>query len=173
MKAPQSAKLTRDLARLLVEHTDLHRQLAAVLRAKTQAVKSASLEALSDVSRQEQVIAQRIAEREGLRKKIMDALAVGRTAKGRWGRNLTLTELAKLVEPSESAALLAAAEPLRTAVAEAASAQRVASLVVGTLLMHVQWVVSAMRPKSVRSLAYAGDGRPVQVDDRALFETVG
>ncbi len=173
MKREADPKRLKDLVTLLNGLYGLHEQLLALVRSKIDAMRRADIPAMQDLSEQEQALAKRVEQREGLRRQLMDKVGHQCGLPLRAGRALSVSQLASRLGDPERTALQESARQLRTIVTKVAQANRVAGAISREVLTHLQWVFASVRPANDRPLAYSGSGEPVAATDARIFETVG
>ncbi len=163
----------KDLLRLLESIRALHKTLEGVIRLKLEAMRRADLSAMQTALERERVLTERLREREGLRRQLMDAIAKEMGLTGEPGRMLTVTGLAKGLKASSRRALWACADALSGALARTAQANRVAAVTTRALINHMQWVFGSVRPAGGSSGVYSVRGTEVPSGGTILLETVG
>ena len=173
MRRHVEPKYLRDLLRLLDGLQRLHGQLLTLIRSKIDAMRRAEISAMRELSEQEQTLARRLEEREGLRRQLMDAIGEQLGLPPRAARALSVSQLASRLPEGQRADLLDTAGKLREAVAKVAQANRVAGAISREILTHLKWVFASVRPADVRPVGYSGDGEAVGTLDARIFETVG
>jgi len=170
--AISSRRLT-DLLRLLAVLETLHQRLAKVLAAKLQAVRDADMHAAASLAPEEQAVASRIQEQDGLRRQLMDVIGVELGLPARAGRTLTISQLSSKVRDDQCVLLGKAADRLMREASRVASASRVLGQTCRGVLHHLEWVSASLRPRQDKPQGYSGAGRPVAPCDAKVFETIG
>lgn len=166
--------LARDLARLLNDLTSLHGEMVLHMRGKIEAIKHADSDRITSITAREVVLAQRVAEREGLRRQITARIVkgLGREPQGDPRQKLSVGELAEwLAEPRRSQLLVAAAG-LREKLQELERLQRTTSLITSTMLEHLGEVMRVMRGGG-KADSYSRSGRCQSGAAACVFEAVG
>jgi len=161
------------LLRLLDGLAELHVSLEWNIRSKLDAIRAADMNAVQSAMQEEQQVTDRLREREGLRKQLMDAVGAELGLARGAGRKLTVSELAARLPESSRLTLWQSAGSLRKAMAATAQANRVAGSAVRTLLHHMQWVFASIRPTGAAPLTYSKHGRMVPQGGTVALETVG
>jgi len=151
----------------------LHETLGDVIDAKLSAMKRADVHAMRDFGEQEQALAARIREREGLRRQIMDRIGDALGFVGGRARTLSAVQLADHLLDPQRRELLDATESLGRSVRRVAQINRVAGVTTREMLHHLRWVVSSVRPQRAATSGYAGDGTLVSPSDTIIFDAVG
>ena len=173
MKKPVETKRFRDLLVLLSELRKLHENLLAICQSKLGAIKKADVKAMGELSGEEQEIARRIHEREGLRRQLMDAIGDSLGLPPRTARALPVSQLAGRVPRAQAAALKEAAAKLGEAVLRVARVNRVIGAVSRGVLGHLGRVLESVGAASENSPGYSVDGKAVTVSQTQIFEAVG
>jgi hypothetical protein len=166
--------LARDLVRLLGDLTGLHGEMAMHMRDKLAAVRRADAARIQSITARENLLAEKAAEREGLRRAITARLlkSLGRPATDAGGRPVTLSRLAEMLEEPRRSQLLVAASGLREKVLEINGMHRTVSLVTSEMLNHLGEVLKVMCA-GVGTGTYSRCGRPQQAGTATVFEAVG
>lgn len=173
MTTTTEPKRMKDVIKLLrVLHT-LHTELLATVQGRIDAMKRADVRTLSELGERETAIVQRIEEREGLRRQLMDAVGEELGLPSMAARAMTVSQLAARLPVESRDALLQVGNDLRDVVTRTAQANRVAGAIAREVLNHMKWVFAAVRPKDANPAGYAGDGALVGRCDSRIFETVG
>lgn len=167
------AKRLRDLLKLLDTLATMNEQLFTLIGSKIDAMKRADLHAMRDCGEQERDMVQRMQEREGMRRQLMDAIGEEWGLSSRSARALSVTQLASRLVDSQRTALCAAADRVRKAVFKVTQANRVAGVVSREILHHLKWIFASVRPRDEKPAGYAGDGVMVPSCNTPMFETVG
>jgi|GEM_PF-1066997 len=173
MKRNKAGAKVRDLVRLLDQMRSLYAQMFAVIDEKLMAMRRSDVDAMAHAAAKERVLADRLSEREGFRKQLMDAVGDEIGLTGRSGRRLTVSQLANRLEDHHRAGLLAAADRLRKEVSKVAQANRVAGVVAREVVNHLQWVFAAVRPGEEEPSEYSKSGAVVSRSAGPLFDAVG
>jgi len=176
MVTPRVKKMStrvRDLVRLLDQMRSLYEQMFDVIDEKLAAMRRSDVEAVAVASGKERVLADRLCEREGLRKQLMDAVGSQVGFPGKSGRRLTVSQLANRLGDHDKINLTDAAGRLRAAVAKVSQANRVAGVVAREVVNHLRWVFSAVRPSGERPVGYSKAGVVVSRQSGPLFDAVG
>jgi len=167
------AKRFRDLLRLLDAFTTLNEQLFALIDSKIDAMKQADLHAMRDCGEREQEMVQRLQEREGFRRQLMDAIGGELGLSSRAARAMCITELGSRLSEPQRTALMDAADRLRKAIFKVMQANRLAGVISREILHHLKWVFAAVRPRDEKPAGYAGNGDLVPSCGTPMYETVG
>lgn len=173
MKQEIDPKRLRDLVTLLDGLHRSHEQLLALVRSKINAMRLADVSAMRDLAEQEQTLAKRVEQREGLRRQLMDKIGEQCGLSSQASRALSVSQIASRLCDPDRTALQQAAQKLRSIVTKLAQANRVAGAISREVLTHLEWVFASVRPAGGRALAYSGSGAPVAANDTRIFETVG
>lgn len=166
--------LARDLVRLLGDLSSLHGELAMHMRNKLEAIKHADAPRIQSITARETVLAQRAAEREGLRRQITARIVhlLGASGQGADGEPITLTRLAERLPEPRRSQLLVAAAGLREKLNEIGRMQATLSLVTQHMLEHLNEVLKVMCA-GVGGEVYSRSGRRQNAGTATVFEAVG
>ncbi|NLX22212.1 MAG: flagellar protein FlgN [Phycisphaerae bacterium] len=172
MARTNTDNLARDLGRLLNELMGLHAELAMHMRTKLDAIKRADTDQITAITARELVLADRVLEREGLRRQMTRQLIAGLGVGDKLEEPVRLTVLADyLPEPGRSQVLVAAAG-LRERVHEVERLRVTSSLITQEMLKHLGEVMTAMRSGGP-SDAYGRGGKRQRSGGAHVFEAVG
>ena len=163
----------RDLLRLLDELHQLHERLAELGQAKLEAIKRADRPAMQERHVEEQEVARRIQEREGLRRQMMDQVGESLGLPPRAARALPLSQLATRVAEPQRSALREAGVKLRAAVARVARINRVVGATTRGVLGHLERVLASVGEANTPRTGYRDDGTAVTGTSTTIFETLG
>lgn len=169
----QTIKGTTELVRLMDELTALHEQLLGAVCAKTEAMRRADMPAMRESGRQEQLLVERINERTGLRRQLMDMIGDQLGLPRKTARVITASQLAARLPESHRAALMAAAVRLKEAVAPVARANRMGSAIATRVVGHLKQVFASVTGAEGSAPAYSRTGGVAQRRDAMLFEALG
>lgn len=166
--------LARDLARLLGDLAGLHAELAMHMRGKLEAVKQADANRIQSITARETLLADKAAEREGLRRQITARLlqSLGRNDTRSAGESITLSQLAELLPEPRRSQLLVAAAGLREKVREIDAMRQTMSLITDEMLKHLAEVLKVMCA-GVGTDVYSRSGRRQNSGMANVFEAVG
>lgn len=169
----QPEPLARDLARLLTEMAGQYAELVACAREKIEAMRRADSEAMTAITGRELLLAQRIAQREGLRRQITRKLAECCGFERTRADALRIADLADRIEEPYRNGLLAAGAALRQNVEELQRLQQVSALITHEMLKHFGEVVLVMRGAGLATEHYTRGGRRAEQPSASVFEAVG
>ena len=175
MKSEATDNLRRradDLARLLDRLAGLHEQMLSVIERRLDAIRAADLDATCACNDEQEVLARRIHEREGMRKQLMDAIGVELGLGAKEGRALTVSQLVRNLPDCLGEQLQTARDRLRGVMGRVAHANRVSGAVSRELASHLRFVFAAVRPASGKSGHYSPNGITKNVG-AGVFETIG
>lgn len=170
----ESDLLARDLVRLLIDMTGLHGEWAMLMQRKRDAIKQADSDLINSLTARETTLAERVAEREGLRRQITNRLldSLGREPIDASGAQVSLTQLAECFPEPRRSQLLVAASGLRDKVQEVDRLHKTLSMITREMLVHMNEVIRVMCA-GVRSDIYSRSGRQQKGGAAAVFEAVG
>ncbi|MBI4716767.1 MAG: flagellar protein FlgN [Planctomycetes bacterium] len=173
MSARIDSPRLKDLIRLLAELRGLYAELFAVLGEKLAAMRGADFERMHALTQREAALTQRLSERDGFRRQLLDAIARPLGMTSRAGRSLTIAQVAAHATGRQRAELLAAADELRRSVFEVAQANRVAGAVSRSMLHHLQWVFASVQPRTEEAFVYSNGGAVPVRHDVQILDAVG
>ncbi len=178
-KSGENKRLSRrlaDMATLLGQIREQYDELFSVLDAKIAAMRKADWNALAAFNERGKAISRRIAERDGLRRQLLDAIGLDLGMAPRTGRTLNMTQLIERI-PSKyqhvAPGLRAAAESLLPALTKAAQANRVAGYIARGVVDHLRWVFEAVMPRCEGGGEYRGDGAAAMRSGPLMMDTLG
>lgn len=174
VKAPAHLDpLVRDLVRLLGDLAGLHAEMAALAREKLAAMRTADGERIAAITAREMPLADRLAEREGLRRqitrRIVETLGLARSR----ADGLRVTELADLIPEPRRSQLITAATGLRQRLEELQRLQQTNALITREMLKHLSGVMAVMCGGGPAAEGYTRGGRHAQPYTASVFEAVG
>jgi hypothetical protein len=164
--------LARDLARLLNDLGGLHAEMAGHMRDKLDAMRKADTERVSSITARELLLAEKVAEREGLRRQITRRLVETLGIRPAKAETMRISELAGLFPEPRRSQLLTAATGLRRKVEELQRLHRTNTLVTQAVLRHLSEVFAAMCVGPATE-SYTRGGRCAQHSAASVFEAVG
>jgi len=173
MKSEIDPKRLKDLVTLFDGLHKLHEQLLALIRSRIDAMKRSDVAAMQSLSEQEQLLAGRVEQREGLRRQLMDKIGEQCGLSSRAARALSVSQLAGRLDEPQRTTLQQAAQRLRGIIAKVAQANRVAGAISREVLTHLEWVFASVRPASEQPFVYSVNGQAPLANDARIFETVG
>ncbi|MBU0718320.1 MAG: flagellar export chaperone FlgN [Planctomycetes bacterium] len=162
-----------DLLTLCRGLESLYDELLITIRGKLDAMKRSDVGQMRTFNERERNLAQRIREREGLRRQLMDVIGAQLGLPAATGRALSASQLAARLEPGQSAELREIAGRLREKVTCVSSANRVAGVIARRITDHLQWVFAAVKPTGDKPAAYSGEGTITNLVQTTLFSAVG
>lgn len=170
---PQLDALVRDLARLLGDLAGLHAEMCAHAREKLAAMRKADSAGIAAITARETQLADRLAEREGLRRQITRRVAEGLGLPRAQADKLRIADLADLIPEPRRSQLLTAATGLRQRLGEFERLQRVSALITHEMLKHLSAVMTVMCGGGPAAESYTRGGRHAQPRTSSVFEAVG
>lgn len=163
----------REFTRLLDALCTLQGELAGVLQSKLEAMRGADLPAMQRLGEREAALVQRIEERNGLRKQLMDAMAQGCQLPAGAGRTMTISQICARLSGESRDGLIRVADRLRDAVDLVGRTNAIVAIVARELVDHLKWVFASVRPVDEHPTGYAGDGVVVTARSAGIFEMMG
>ncbi len=167
------SKRWRDLLKLINGLEKLHGELSIVMDAKIKAMKRSDLSTMRTLGHQEQALIERIREREGLRRQLVECLGVDLGWSIGKAKSMTLRQLLSAATNPIHDDLRTAADKLRTTMFQLTQISRVAGTVAREITHHMQCVFAAIRPKQDDPTAYTGAGVLASPIGSNMFEVVG
>jgi hypothetical protein len=166
-------RLAQELVRLLGDLSGIYGELGMHMRNKVEAIKRADADQIQSITAREFLLADRAAEREGLRRQITQRILAGLgRAHGRYA-SLKLPVLAEwLAEPRRSQLLVAAAG-LRERLEEIDRMRVTTTLITQEMLKHLGEVLSVMTSGGAGGDVYSRTGRREAGRMANVFEAVG
>jgi len=173
MKEEVPDRRLNDLLLVLDRLTVLHRELLTLIQNKIERMRTGNIDEVGAVAQHEECLIKTIAEQEGLRKQLMDAIGRGYGISPPVARNMSARQLAERLEGSLRTRLLEAAEQLKNAAREVADVNRVATLIAQQVLGHLRCVFEAVAAPDQPPDTYSPRGAMVPGSARRLFEMTG
>ena len=165
--------LARDLARLLGDLAGLHAEMAGHAREKLTAMRKADSESVAAINAREMLLAERLAEREGLRRQITRRMVEGLGLARSKADGLRVADLADLIPEPRRSQLITAATGLRQRLEELQRLQRTNALITNEMLKHLSEVMTVMCGGGPAAESYTRGGRRAQPRTASVFEAVG
>lgn len=162
-----------DLIILLDKMCGLHVELLEAVQDKTDAMKRADIHAVREACDKERALVQRIHEREGLRRQLVDVIAPRLGIAEATVRTMSVSQLATHVLSPDSDKLNKTAIKLREVMERLARANNTAGVIARNLVGHLRWVFASVRPSDETPVCYLVDGAVVSRSDTKIFEAVG
>ena len=173
MKPNAKSKHIGDLIRLLGQLRALYERLSEVVQRKLAAMKRADTAVMRRLTEEELTLADRLQERNGLRRQFMDLVGRQFDLPAGEARSLTLSQLSTRVPEPERTKLLDAAAALRAVMSRVAQLNRVAGIASREILSHLRSIAGAIRPRVDQPAGYTGKGGLVSPSSTTIFETMG
>ncbi len=161
-----------ELVRLLDELSQLHERLAGTIREKLDAMRRADMPLMREASVRQKSITDRIAERVGLRRQLMDMIGGQLGLARNTARVMTMSQLAARLGGDQAQSLRAAAKRLADAMAPAVRANRGAAAVTARVIEHLDRVFASIRGGD-QPAGYSRSGGARGARDAMLFEAMG
>ena len=154
----------RDLDNLLNELTGLHEKLLEVLQRKLVAMRQNGVDTIHECVAREGELAGRIADREGLRRRLMVLIGRDLGITEEEAQHLSIRRLASRVDEQQKLKLLVAGERLSALLKEIAKVNAVVGDFAGRMLEHYRAVFGQITQGIVQPPVYARDGdRPTSM----------
>ena len=173
MRNATKSTRTNDLIRLLGVLRVQQQQLLECVESKLEAIRQADVSAMQKLQKKERTLVDRMREREGLRRQLMDAIGRDLGWPVGAGRALHISQLAARLNDPERVQLVDAAHALRDLVFRVQRTNRIAGAVSRDVLGHLHWVLASVAPRCEKSVGYSGEGAVVTVTGTQVFEAVG
>ncbi len=159
------------LVRLLGDLAGAHEDLLAAIDAKIAAMRTADAEQIRAACLQESAIAERINEREGLRRQLVENIMRGYGLSPTAARRLSAAQIAARLGGRSGEDILTAAGRLKELTGAVTRRNHVAQLIAQNVLRHVKHVFTAMTGAET-SPGYTHAGESVACRP-AIFDAVG
>ncbi len=173
MSDSQADVLANNLARLLSHMLELHGELAALMRSKLDAIKRADSDQIQSLTAREMMLAERIREREGLRRQITRRVVKSLNLDPAEDEAIRLTALAEYFPEPRRSQLLVAAAGLRERLEEIERMRVTTTLITREMLKHMEEVFSVMTAGSTGADVYSRSGERQRAGSTSVFEAVG
>lgn len=163
----------RELVRLLTDMARLHDELAALMRGKLDAIRRADSDAIQAITSRELLLANRVAEREGLRRDLVRNLLRDLGLNPRQYPSVRMTELAEHFAEPQRSQILGAAAGLRSRIEEMDRMRMSTRMITEQMLAHMGEILAVMTSGGVATGVYSRGGDR-EISGRAnVFEAVG
>ncbi len=163
----------RDLDNLLNEVTGLHEELLEVLQRKLVAMRQNGVDTIHECVAREGELASRIADREGLRRRLMVLIGRDLGVDEDEARRLSIRRLASRVDEQQKLKLLVAGERLTALLKEIAKVNAVVGDFAGRMLEHYRAVFGQITQGIVQPPVYARGGDRPQSVAAQVIDAVG
>jgi flagellar biosynthesis/type III secretory pathway chaperone len=161
------------LVTLLNALHDLYRDYGGVLDAKLSAIRSADMPAVQELQMREQRLAERIAERSGLRRQLLEHIGGDLGLDKAAARGISLKALAARVPEPQRGHLLVMADKLRHVVEYVEQMNLKIGFISNVMLKHFEKVFEAMTGPAADPGVYTAQGRQASEAGEALFQAIG
>ena len=170
MGKPTADNLARDLVRLLSDMTGMYGELAMHMHSKLDAIRKADTDRMTSITSRELALADRLAERQGLRKQLMRLLqqALGLTA-----QPMRVTLLAEHLPEPRRSQLITVATGLRKQLVSMEQLRLTSTMVTQQVLRHLEEVFAVMTAGAPGTDLYGRSGGRQQSNGAHVFEAVG
>lgn len=173
MSTTLADKRITTLLDLLAELTAGHRELRAAVEGKIAAMRAGDPAAIRDAALVEQGIAQRLTERENLRRQLTVNIARGYGVGVEAARRMSAAQLAERIGGPDAERLREAAGGLKALVAEVARRNHVAELIAQNVLRHVKLAFAAMTAGAQTTTGYSPGGETRMGANELILDAVG
>ncbi len=163
----------RDLENLLNELTGLHEELLEVLQRKLVAMRQNGVDTIHECVAREGELASRIADREGLRRRLMVLIGRDLGINEDEAQRLSIRRLASRVDEQQKLKLLVAGERLSALLKEIAKVNAVVGEFAGRMLEHYRAVFGQITQGIVQPPVYARGGDQPQSVAAQVIDAVG
>ncbi len=169
----EADKLARDLVRLLGEIVGLYDEMAGHMKTKLEAIRQADTGRIQSLTAREMTLAEKVEQREGLRRHITKKLVKTLGLRTPEDFQLKLSELAEhLAEPRRSQ-LLGVATGLRDKADKIENLRITTTLITQEMLKHLNHVLSIMTSGGPEAEVYSPNGQRGQNGSPCVFDAVG
>ena len=165
--------LARELVRLLNDLSRLHDDLAGLMRAKLEAIRRADSDAMQSITSQELLLANRLSEREGLRRDLVRNILRGLGKDPPKTKSIRMTELAERFAEPRRSQILVAATGLRARLEEIDRIRVTTRLITEEMLKHMDQILGVMTSGGATTGVYSRAGGRETSGRPNVFEAVG
>ncbi len=163
-----------DLVRLLDDMRQLYDDLQTTIDRRLEAVRRARVDDVQSCTTREGDLADRISNRDGLRRQLVRTTASGFGIEPEAATTMTLSNLAERMDEPQRGRLLTASAALRGAVEALRTVHRTASVVTLEMLKHFQAITDAVARTGCEPGMYTVRGQLSRSRSSArLFEAMG
>jgi len=148
---------TTALLRMLAVQLESHRQLLSCIQRKREAIRTADVNAITDLCQQENVIIQRLGDVEKQRLTLIGQMTERLAPHA--AVPLTLPQIAEAVDDGRGQALLGLAEDLRCAIDEVRHESSIVNLAAQSLSRHMAGIMQTINGALSRLGVYERRGR--------------
>lgn len=166
-------KRVNDLLVLLNTLRGLYAKFGSLMDTKLAAMRTAEMDSVQSLQTQERQLAERIAERNGLRRQLMDRIAEDLGMPRDAARAMTLSGLAAHMRDPLRARMLVAAGELRETVRRTEQMTEKVAMVSRLMLQHMRKVFETMAEFSECKGVYGARGETLRDRGEALFQAIG
>ncbi len=162
-----------DLVNLMGDLKTLHSDMLSVLQQKLAGMRRADTEAINSCTARERFLAERVQEREGLRRQLVQILGKELGLSPEQSAGLGVRDLAERLPEPRRGQLLVLGEALRELIGKIDNANKVVALVTGEMLKHFRHVYAAMARSGPSTGRYASNGQIAVERPTQVFDAVG
>ena len=170
MAKPTTDNLGRDLVRLLSELTGFYGELATHMHDKLEAIKRADTDRIMSITAREMTLADRVAQRNGLRRQIMRLLQKELKLRE---VPMRVTDLAEHLPEPRRSQLITVAAGLKKQLSAMEQLRLTSSMVTQEMLKHLQEILSVMTAGAPGGDVYLRTGNRQASSTAHVFEAVG
>lgn len=173
MTTTAPARRIDNLVALLETLHELHLELLGIVQERIDAMKRADIAGMRDVGNREQALVQRISEREGLRKQLVDDIGRDMGMAPRAARAMSASQFAERIAGKRRGAVQRLTVALRETLARIARANQTSSMIAQGVLGHFRAIFESARTDDASGAGYGGSGKAIAEQDARIFDAVG
>jgi hypothetical protein len=162
-----------ELIQLMRRMEHLHDDMTRLIREKLECIRQGKMDAVADVDRRSESIAQSISQQNAARLALMERVGKSIGVDADAARTMSVLRLAERVTDPIRTRLLGAAYSLKKAILETRRANAIAQNVTQEVLGHLKFVFDAFTGAAAPSGAYTNSGRNAAPARKELFEVIG
>jgi len=170
MAKPTTDNLARDLVRLLSDLTGLYGELAMHMHDQFEAIRQADTDRITSITARQMTLADRVAERNGLRRQIARRL---QQELGLRADPMRVADLAEHLPEPRRSQLLTVAAGLKQQLASMQQLGLTSAMVTQEMLKHLEEILSVMTAGAPGGDVYLRTGNRQASSTAHVFEAVG
>jgi len=165
--------LAKELVRLLNDMAGIHEELTVLMRSKLEAIRRADGDAIQSVTVRETALANRLAEREGLRRDLVRNILRELGMSSRKPQNIRMTELAECFAEPRRSRILVATTGLRARLEQIERLSATTRMITTEMLRHMEEIIGVMTSGGPTTGVYSRAGSRETSGRASVFEAVG
>lgn len=165
--------LARELVRLLNDMARQHDELAVLMQSKLEAIRRADSDAIQSITSSELLLANRVAEREGLRRDLVRNLLRDLGRDPQEFLSVRTSDLAEHFSEPRRSQILSAAAGLRSRIEAIDRRQTSTRLITEHMLQHMGEIIAVVTSGGAATGVYSRRGGRETSGGANVFEAVG